>query len=182
MFNWREKTWSLLESMPKKRLGATSFVYNNQVVIAGGFCAGSGYVDDMIKMNVDLHPDLSTHWSECPVKLPTKMEYHSSVLYNHKLMVTGGRDGNDTFDKIYELQVVPPYGVKTLSRMPEPRQCHCTEIFDASLLILGGTTSCSCGKNLSSVVLYDIKNNVCKQLAQLPYEVSEMATVRWGDN
>ena len=74
MFNWRERTWSLLQSMPKKRHGATSFVYNNQVVIAGGFCAGSGYVDDMIKMNVDPHPDLSTHWSECPVKLPTKME------------------------------------------------------------------------------------------------------------
>ena len=32
------------------------------------------------------------------------------------------------------------------------------------------------------MVLYDIKNNVCKQLAPLPYEVSDMATVRWGNN
>ena len=168
MFNWRERTWSLLQSMPKKRHGATSFVYNNQVVIAGGFCAGSGYVDDMIKMNVDPHPDLSTHWSECPVKLPTKMEWHSSVLYSDKLMVTGGYDGNAISDKIHEVQVVPPYTVKTLSRMPEPRRDHCTEIFDDSLLILGGTTTGSHQNNLSSVVLYDIKNNVCKQLAPLP--------------
>ena len=182
MFNWRERTWSLLQSMPKKRQGATSFVYNNQVVIAGGFCAGSGYVDDMIKMNVDPHPDLSTHWSECPVKLPTKMEWHSSVLYSDKLMVTGGYDGNATSDKIHEVQVVPPYTVKTLSRMPEPRRDHCTEIFDDSLLILGGTTTGSHQNNLSSVVLYDMKNNVCKQLAPLPYEISNMATVRWGDN
>ena len=182
MFNWRERTWSLLQSMPKKRHGATSFVYNNQVVIAGGFCAGSGYVDDMIKMNVDPHPDLSTHWSECPVKLPTKMEWHSSVLYSDKLMVTGGYDGNAISDKIHEVQVVPPYTVKTLSRMPEPRRDHCTEIFDDSLLILGGTTTGSHQNNLSSVVLYDIKNNVCKQLAPLPYEISNMATVRWGDN
>jgi N-acetylneuraminic acid mutarotase len=36
--------------------------------------------------------------------------------------------------------------------------------------------------SLSSVVLYDIKKNECKQLAPLPHEVSEMATVRWGDN
>ena len=182
MFNWRERTWSLLQSMPKKRHGATSFVYNNQVVIAGGFCAGSGYVDDMIKMNVDPHPDLSTHWSECPVKLPTKMEWHSSVLYSDKLMVTGGYDGNAISDKIHEVQVVPPYTVKTLSRMPEPRRDHCTEIFDDSLLILGGTTTGSHQNNLSSVVLYDMKNNVCKQLAPLPYEISNMATVRWGDN
>ena len=63
MFNWRERTWSPLQSMPKTPWGATSFVYNNQVVIAGGYCVGPGYVDDMIKMNVDPHPDLSTHWN-----------------------------------------------------------------------------------------------------------------------
>ena len=182
MFNWRERTWSPLQSMPKMRWGATSFVHNNQVVIAGGYCFGSGYVDDMIKMNVDPLPDISTHWSECPVKLPIKMEWHSSVLYSDKLMVTGGCDGNALFDKIHEVQVVPLYSVKTLSRMPEPRQRHCTEIFEDSLLILGGKTTGKYQNNLSSVVLYDIKNNVCKQLTPLPYEVSEMATVRWGDN
>ena len=66
--------------------------------------------------------------------------------------------------------------------MPEPRQRHCTEIFDDSLLILGGRTTNHDQDNLSSVILYDIKNNVCKQLAPLPYEVSMMSTVRWGDN
>ena len=91
-------------------------------------------------------------------------------------------DGNATSDKIHEVQVVPPYNVKALSRMPEPRQNHCTEIFDDGLLIVGGRKSSHCQHNLSSVVLYDIKNNVCKQLAPLPYEVSLMATVRRGDN
>ena len=94
MFNWRQRTWSPLQSMAKKRYAATSFVYNNQVVIAGGRCVGSGYVDDMIKMNVDPHSDLSMHWSECPIKLPAKLTNHSSVLYDDKLMVTGGDDGN----------------------------------------------------------------------------------------
>ena len=178
MFNWRQRTWSPLQSMPKKRHGATSFVYNNQVVIAGGWC------DDMIRMNVDPHPDLSTHWIDCPMKLPAKLAYHSSVLYQDKLMVTGGYDANTgvTSDKIHEVQVVPPHTVKTLSQMPEPRQHHCTEIFDDSLLILGGRTTDRNQDNLNSVVLYDIKNNVCKQLTPLPYEVSAMATVRWGNN
>ena len=182
MFNWRQRTWSPLQSMPKQRYAATSFVYNNQVVMAGGFCADSGYVDDMIRMNVDPLPDFSIHWNEFPVKLPDNLAYHSSVLCDDKLMVTGGNDGNATSDKIHEVYVVPPYTLKSLSRMPEPRQNHCTEIFDGNLLIVGGRKSYFSRDNLSSVVLYDIKNNVCKQLAPLPYEVSGMATVRWGDN
>jgi hypothetical protein len=30
--------------------------------------------------------------------------------------------------------------------------------------------------------LYDIAKNECKELAALPYPVSEMATVKWGDD
>ncbi len=180
MFNWRQRTWSPLESMPKERHAATSFVYNNHVTIAGGCCPDR--VDDMIRMNIHPNPDLSTHWSECPIKLPTKLEYHSSVLYNDHLMVTGGHDGNAVSDCIHEVQLVPPYAARTLSRMPEPRQKHGVEIFDDSLLIVGGRTTGRYRDNLSSVVLYDIKKNECKQLAPLPYEVSQMATVRWEDN
>ena len=110
IFNWRQRTWSPLQSMAKKRSGATSFVYNNQVVIAGGYC------DDMITLNIDSLPDPSVHWSECPMKLPTKLSYHSSALCDDKLMVTGGSNGKATSDKIHEVQVVPPYTVKTLSR------------------------------------------------------------------
>ena len=180
MFNWRQRTWSPLQSLPKKRFGATSFVCNNHVTIAGGYC--SGRVDDMIRMNINPNPDLSMHWSECPVKLPAKLTFHSSVLYNDHLIVTGGFDGNAVSDCIHDVQLVPPYTVKTLSRMPEPRQSHGMEIFDDNLLIVGGIRTGSFQESLSSVVVYDIKKNECKQLAPLPYEVSKMATVRWGDN
>ena len=181
MFNWRQRTWSPLQSMPKQRYGATSFVYNNHVTIAGGY-RSSGYVDDMIRMNVHPNPDLSMRWSDCPVKLPTKLAYHSSVVYNDHLMVSGGYNGKATSDCIHEVQLVPPYTVKTLSRMPEPRRFHCMETFDDSLLILGGRTTGTYKDSLSSVVLYDINKNEWKQLTLLPYEVSQMTTVRWGDN
>jgi hypothetical protein len=182
MFNWRQRTWSPLQSLPKKRFGATSFVYNNHVTIAGGYC--SGYLDDMIRMNVNPNPDLSMHWSDCPVKLPTKLAGHSSALYNDHLIVAGGHNGNAVSDCIHEVQLVPPYTVKTLTRMPEPRRDHSTQLFDDNLLIVAvaGRTTDRYQDNLSSVVLYDIKKNECKQLAPLPYEVSKIATVRWGDN
>ena len=133
-------------------------------------------------MNIHPNPDLSMHWSDCPVKLPTKLAYHSSVVYNDHLMVSGGKNRNAVSGCIHEVQLGPPYTVKTLSRMPEPRQYHSMQIFDDSLLIVGGRTTYRGQDNLSSVVLYDIKKNECKQLAPLPYEVSHMATVRWGDN
>jgi hypothetical protein len=181
MFNWRQRTWSPLQSLPNVRWGASSFVHNNHVTIAGGFCSGL-YVDDMIRMNINPNPDLSMHWSDCPVKLPAKLAYHSSVLYNDHLIVTGGRNGNAVSDCIHEVQLVPPYTVKTLSRMPEPRRDHSSQLFDDNLLIVGGRTTDRYRDSLSSVVLYDIKKNECKQLAPLPYEVSMLATVRWGDN
>ena len=180
MFNWRQRTWSPLQSLPKMRHAASSFVHNSHVTIAGGCC--SGYVDDMIRMNINPNPDLSMHWSVCPVKLPAKLAYHSSVLYNDHFIVTGGINGNAVSDCIHEVQLVPPYTVKTLSRMPEPRRDHSTQLFDDNLLIVGGRTTARYQDNLSSVVLYAIKKNECKQLAPLPYEVSLMATVRWGDN
>jgi N-acetylneuraminic acid mutarotase len=166
--------------LPKEREAATSFVYNNHVTIAGGFC--SGCVDVIIRMNINPNPDLSMHWSNCPVKLPAKLANHSSVLYNDHLIVTGGYNENAVSDCIHEVQLVPPYTVKTLSRMPEPRQDPSTQLFDDNLLIVGGRTTGRSRDSLSSVVLYDIKKNGCKQLAPLPYEVSKMATVRWGDN
>ena len=181
MFNWRQRTWSPLQSLPKKREAATSFVHNNHVTIGGGYC--SYYVDDMLRMNIHPNPDLSMHWSDCPVKLPAKLTSHSSVLYNNYLLVSGGGgERNAVSDCIHKVQLVPPYTVKTLPRMPEPRRGHSTQLFYDNLLIVGGNTTARYQDNLSSVVLYDIKKNECKQLAPLPYEVSKMATVRWGDN
>ena len=188
VFDWSQKSWAPLQSMPERRFAATSFVYSNQLVTAGGaydddhrdYCL----VDNMIQMKIGPNPDLSTHWSDCPVILPSKLAGYSSVVYHDHLYVTGGCIDrvDQVSDRIDEVLLVPPYTIKTLSRMPEPRSAHGMEIFDDSLVIVGGSTTEHCKDNLSSVVLCDIKKQECKQLAPLPYEVSDMATVRWGDN
>ena len=182
MFNWRRRKWSPLQSLPEERYGATAFVYNNHVTVVGGECSDSHDVHDMISMGIDPNPDVATYWSECPVRLPAKLTYHSSVLNNDQLIVTGGDNGDATSAYIDEIQLVLPYTVKGLSGMLEPRQDHSTEIFYDDLLIVGGSTTDRHQESLRSVELYDIKKNRCKQLPPLPYEVSQMATVRWGDN
>ena len=153
------------------------------MTIAGGYCPRRlRFVDDMIRMNIHPNPDPSTHWRDCPVKLHDKLAYYSSVQYNDQLIVSAGYNDNVTSNLIRAVQLVPPYSVEILSEMPEPRQHHSMEIFDANLFIVGGSTTVNYPDSLSSVLLYDIKKNELKQLSPLPYEVSCMATVRWGDN
>ena len=183
IFNYRQRLWSLLKPMPGDRGSATSFVYNNHVTVAGG---GSCFhaIDNMIRMNIYPIPDLSINWSDFSAKLPARMCAHSSVVHKDKLFVTGGYniDQRVVSDCIHEVQVQPPHTVKLLSKMPEPRMRHNTVLCDDSILIVGGKKTTDCKDNLSSVLNYDINKNECQQLPALPYPVSEMATVKWGEN
>ena len=183
IFNYPQKLWSLLRPMPWYRSRATIFVYNNHVTLVGGRCDGS-LVDNMIQMNVHPVPDLSVHRSDFAAKLPARMWSHSSVVYKNSLFVTGGYNGDQNVysDCIHEVELKPPYTVKLLSKMPEPRSGHSTVLCGDSILILGGTKTGGYKDNLSSVLSYDIKNNKCQQLPELPYPVSVMATVKWGEN
>ncbi|CAB4007977.1 E3 ubiquitin- ligase NRDP1 [Paramuricea clavata] len=185
IFNYRQRLWSLLKPMPVKRYEASSFLYNNHATVAGGWCAGAA-VDNMIRirMNINPIPDLSINWSDFAAKLPAKMQAHSSVVYKDSLLVTGGYHANQfSFsDCIHEVQLKPPYTVKLVSKMPEPRVHHSTVLCDASIVIVGGKKSWYSKDNLSSVLSYDIKKNECQQLPALPYPVSNMATVEWAEN
>ena len=182
-FNYSQRLWSLLKPMPKYRCYATSFVYNNHVTVAGGL-SDDRFVNNMIRMIIRPIPDLSINWSDFAAKLPATMWSHSSVVYKDSLLVTGGysQDQHVYSDCIHEVKLKPPYTVKLLSKMPEPRARHSTLLCDDSILIVGGTKLGNCRGNLSSVLSYDIKNNECQQLPELPYPVSEMATVKWGEN
>ena len=182
IFNYPQRLWSLLKPMPEYRACATSFVYDNHVTLAGGWCGGP--VNNMIRMSIHPVPDHSIEWSDFAAKLPARMWSHSSVVYKDSLFVTGGcnREQNVDSDCIHEVELKPPYTVKLLSKMPEPRAYHSTILCDDSILIVGGRKTVSKKDNLSCVLSYDIKNNKCQQLPELPYPVSQMATVKWGEN
>ena len=182
IFNYRQRLWSLLKPMLENRYDPSSFVYDNHAILAGGYCRGS--VNNMIRMSIHPVPDLSISWSDFVAKLPAKIHAHSSILYKDSLFLTGGYNADQGVfsDCIYEVQLQPPYTVKLLSKMAEPRVLHSSVLCDDSILIVGGRKSGSCKNNLSSVLSYDIKKNECQQLPALPYAVSEMATVKWAEN
>ncbi|CAB4043997.1 kelch 3 [Paramuricea clavata] len=183
IFNYRQRLWSLLKPMLGSRESSSSFVYNNHVTVAGGWCPDAA-LDNMIRMNIHPVPDLTIKWSDFAAKLPAKVGAHSSVVYKNSLLVTGGINADqDVYsDCIHDVQLKPPYTVKLVSKMPEPRVRHSTVLCDDSILIVGGRKSWDNKDNLSSVLSYDIKKKECQQLPALPYPVSEMATVKWAEN
>ena len=189
MFSLSKKTWSLLQPMKEPREGASSDIYNGQIIITGGR-NNRIFSDTMEGMNMNEQP---SKWYDFPTKLPIKCYGHKSVVICDKrlIMVGGATDNGERYlhsasDSIYEISLVPPFTAKLLTKLPRTRYDHGVEFFNDKILIFGGMT---CGSTMgfshistSSVFMYDINKNECREMAQLPYGVHQMGSVRWGDN
>ena len=178
-FNIAEGTYTELPPMNLARAQLASCVYNSDVIVAGGFDGQAGTdLIEILKMNQ--HP---LRWTMFDGKLPVMLSAHDVTVYQDKLYIIGGYNWNEkkTSDAIYELSLVPPYTVKLLARMPQPRRNHRAEIVNGKLFILGGSTTSFSKDGTDSVVVYDFINNEIKPCASLPKPVSEMSTVTWGN-
>ena len=184
MFSLSTQTWTTLQPMKECRTGASSVVYNNQVVVMGG-CGNNGPTKSMERLSTSaVQGDQSITWEKLTAKLPGRLRGHCSVVYNGRLIVIGGHDEDEgaCSDSITEVSLVPPYTTKLLATMPQRRGYHGVAIFGDKIVIVGGRVSYWLHEVLRSVVMYDITKNECKELAPLPYAVSDMAAVKWGDD
>ena len=180
-FNWADQTWRLLDSAVfEGRTYSCSFLYQGQMVVAGGLLDGTKRTNALKCLNI---ADLAATWKDFAVNLPVKCEGHKVVNHNDRLFMSGGwvkpTDGGPTrSDVVHEVELVPPYSSKMLTRLPQRRSGHGMEMFDQKLFILGGHD----GKITASVVQYDLIKNECKEMPPLPYAVKDMATVLWRNN
>ena len=184
MFSLLNRTWTPLKRMKESRRRASSVVYNNQMFVIGGVGQRAG-IKSIEKLSLNaVQVDQSITWENVLAELPEPLFGHSSVVYNGRLIVIGGFDGSKYAysDSITEISLVSPYTSKLLATMPQARCYHGVAMVGDKILILGGAVNGSSSTNLASVLLYDITKNECKELAVLPYPVSEMATVKWGDD
>ena len=182
-FNWADQTWKLLDSAVfEGRTYLCSFLYQGQMVIAGGYLDDGNRTNTLKCLNV---ADPAATWKDFAVNLPVKCVGHKVVNHNDRLFMFGGwvqatdLDWPATSDVVHEVQLVPPYSSKTLPRLPKPRSYHGMEMFDQKLFILGGYDD---KKITASVVQYDLIKNECKEMPPLPYAVQDMATVLWRNN
>ena len=181
MFNLVTRTWTQLQPMRLTREGPSSVVHNNQVFVIGGRVSSI----EKLSLNAVQAPQ-SVRWENVPAEVPGELHGHGSVVYNGRLMVTGGyyvySSSGGQSNSITEISLAPPYASKKIATMPQKRFYHGVAIFGDKILIVGGREKGWCSSSLSSVVIYDITRNQLQKLAPLPYPVSEMATVKWDDD
>ena len=171
IFSWEKNGWFKISPMNKKHTAASSFIYEDQLFIVGGF-------DTIETLNLN---ELPLKWKKCATDLPYPCYGHQTVVYQQRVIHIGGYNNNThrRSDMISELQLTSPSIMKELCRMPESRHCHGAEIVDDKVLIFGGLTDDD--NRLNSVLEFDPNKNKCKRMLPLPYPLSRMATVHWRD-
>ena len=178
MFSLSNGAWTPLQQTKELRYSAFSVVYNNQILVIGGCLMKSM---EKLLMNA-VHVDQSITWEDVPAELP--LHGHCAVVHNGRLIVVGGYDSDKrtVSGDIIEVSLVPPYTSNVLAAMPQTRWYHGAVLFGCEIVTLGGRKNVSYHTNLKTVLLYDITKNECKELAPLPYPVSEMGAVKWGED
>ena len=183
MFSLEEKAWKPLQEMKEYRSGSSMVVHDSQkLLVSGGYISIGGIKSiETLSLNAARINQLIT-WEYTAGELPIPLWGHRSVVYNGRLLVIGGRDGDkrEVTDSITEVSLFPPYTSKLLATMPQPRWLHGVAIFDDKILIVAGTQGPSCSTNLEAVLLYNITENEYQELAPLPCAVCEAAVIKWG--
>ncbi len=184
IFNLSGMSWSPLQQMELSRVGASVFLSNGKITIAGGN-TNHGPTETLAKISVSQDMK-SESWSEVQMRLPTTLYGHTSVLYDGTLAHIGGCYKNkNVSNHVYRENLVQATGYRRYIPpylMQEPRCFRGAEVFGSKVFIFGGRRSADNTNCLDSVISLDLEEMKMKQLASLPYPVSEMATARWGDN
>ncbi|XP_046843153.1 ring canal kelch homolog [Xenia sp. Carnegie-2017] len=173
IFSWKEKKWLKIASMEKKHWSASSFIYNNNLFVVGGYLCKS-----METLNIKEFP---LTWKTLPTKLPYECKFHQTVFYKQQILFIGGLIVCNRSDLISEIKITgtTSYVLKELCHMPEPRSHHGAVVVDDKVFIFGGV-----GKGfevLSSVLELDPRTFTFKEMPPLPHPLADMATVQWRD-
>ena len=176
-YSWADNCWTLEPAMNERRSAPSAFVHDREIYVSGGW-TGTKPIDSIESLNVD---EEKLQWKP-QFKMPIKCTAHKMVCYENNVVQTGGNDGDNISDGIYEISLCPPYNAKLLTQMPEPRCAHGCEIIDNQVVVAGGRTSIYFMDTKNTVYAYDLNNNELKTLPPLPFPIAEMATVSYKGN
>ena len=179
LYNWDERSWSEIGDMNENRQGGSAFVYQRKAFMTGGERGFMGLTDTTEVMVTD--QDELLQWEMFPAKLRDQLHDHKTVVYNNKILTFGCWISGGYSDNIHSTVLEGPHSRKLLGKMPEPRGSHGAELVGDKVVILGGKKGLDDDDIVKSVYAYNVVENKCEEMAPLPYVVSEMATVVWGN-
>ncbi len=174
-FIFREGRWIELPPMNTPRSFAASVVVDNKIIVSGGD-TGAALTDTIEILNLDETP---VQWITSAANLCFPLSAHRTVVYQGKLIVIGGFTEGRTSRFISEVLLTPPYSSRGVALLRQPRAWHGTELVNDKIFIFGGGTNPT--NPVNDVLVYDLSTNESSVIAQLPYRVQGMATIRSGN-
>ena len=177
VLNMTTKIWRRVSEMNECRTAPSSVLYQDSMIVTGGF--SDRYLDSIEQLNLARH---HTQWMKCRFKLSVKSEGHACVVYENCLLVIGGTAGSVVYGAIYEIQLIPPYTSRLLTKMPRRLCLHGAVAVNNRIYIIGGSTTTSSEGSTKTVLMFDPLTYNFTEPQPLPYSVSRMATITWKDN
>jgi hypothetical protein len=176
-FCCKEGKWIDLAPMIVSRQSASSVVFDNQVIVSGGYTntGQSGRNEPTVSIEVLNLDQCPLKWKMSDAELPVPAAGHQTFVYKGKLIVI-------CESKIFEIPLSPPHASKELCTLPEQRflprvyDFYKAELVNEKVFIFGGIAS-----DTSGVLIYDLVANECLEIPGLPVPVFNMATVLWRD-
>ena len=169
--------WIELPAMNIPRSFMSAVVFGNEIVVSGGD-TGPAITDTIEVLNLAETP---LQWRISPANLPVPLCGHQTVVYEGKLIVIGGRDGNEerNSEMIYQILLAPPYTFNVLELLGTPVAWHGAELVGYDIFIFGGE-----GRRrfvpTSNVFAYNLVREELRPMQCLPRAVMGMATVTKG--
>ena len=176
-YSWLDNSWTLESVMNEKRAGHAAFVHDRKIHVSGG-SNGTKYANSIESLNINQKKFIV----KPQFKMPITCDGHKMVCHKNSVIQTGGRDGDNVSDGIYEISLNPPHNTKLLTKMPEPRCSHGCEIIDNQVVVAGGRTSKYVKDTKNTVYVYDLNNNELQKKLPTLFAVTEMATVSYKGN
>ena len=177
VFNMRTKIWWIGSEMNECRHAPSSVLYQGSMIVTGGFSGRR--LDSIEQLNLTQQ---HRQWMKCQFKLPMESQGHACVVYQNCLLVIGGAARGVVYDTIYEIQLIPPYTSRLLTKMPKPLCFHGAVVVNNKIYIIGGSTTIFAKDSTNTVLMFDPVTNTFTELQSLPYSVSRTAKLTWKDN
>lgn len=153
--------------VPTRRSGSRGISWNNQLYIFGGY----------FKKNDEYYSDLYVYdlegkaWRLMPeegTRPPPRID-HSASLYNSKLYIFGGFDGNLRYADFYQYDLKTFVWTKVVGEgeLPPNRFGHTTVVYDDSLFCFGGWNG---HYTMDDIFQYSFRTNIWYEIKRVKGE------------
>ena len=162
-FDFQKHNWQIIKpkftndanDIPQGRDDHSCAVYNNTMVIFGGFTTDGEPSNDVFKYHF-----LENKWErvnpECK-ELPSPRIGHSAVIYEDNMYVFGGKDTEERFDDMWKFDLkTNVWSIVDSNDCPVPRSGHTAQIWGQYMIIYGGFFAIC--QELNDMHVFDLKN------------------------